>query len=233
MSCPRCDTAGTIVEIVGAQGAGKTTLRNELDKDLKTNWFFRHDLRHIGPAEDPSGTIERLHRDIYFRRLRHLDETQPDPWKSLTVARQASNVIGQSLTMMTNKFPRGFFLDEGIFNNFPLELANETGKDLTPLWANRAMIYLRTPDPDLIVSRYQGRVETRSRKHRLHRQRTDSEVREAVRRKTELFDRVLEKARSLNRPVIVINPADNHGQNIEKILEFEKGLRTEPLDKTS
>lgn len=148
MSYPRLETAGKIVEFIGTQGIGKSTLNNDLHKSLKDNWFFRADLGQIGPSDTAAGEIERLHRDIYFHRIRHLQEEQADPWKSITTSRQMSKVVSESLTIQTNDFPRGFILDESLFKNFQREVLELAAERPDPLWVNRAFVYLRARDPD-------------------------------------------------------------------------------------
>lgn len=226
MSYPRLATAGKIIEFIGTQGIGKSTLNNDLHRSLKGNWFFRAHLGQMGPAKSSSGEVERLHRDIYFSRIRHLMKTQADPWKSITTARQMSKVVSESLTILTNDFPRGFILDENLFKNFPrevLELASETS---SPLWTNRTFVYLRARDPEFVVSRYQGRVVERSNRGLPLRPPNDAEVRERVACDNEIFDQVIEKARAFDCPVITIYAEDDHQENINKFLEFERLLRT-------
>lgn len=225
-SMARRDTAGRIVEFIGTQGIGKSTLNNDLHKHFKNDWFFRSDLGKIGPADASEGGVEQLHRDIYFQKIRYLEEHQPDPWKSITVARQMSKVIGESLTILTNDFPRGFILDESLFKNFPKEVLKLASEDPSPLWQNRAFIYLRARDPDFVIARYQGRVAERNRRGLLQRQPTSEEVRAAVERDNRLFDQILDKAAAFDCPAIVVYAEDAHQNNISRILDFEKGLRT-------
>ena len=225
MSYPKRATAGQIIEFIGTQGIGKSTLNNDLHKPLKDNWFFRANLGEVGPATVSSVEIEQLHRDIYFSKILHLEKAQPDPWKSITTSRQMSKVISESLTILTNTFPRGFILDESLFKNFPREVLDVASEKATPLWANRAFIYLRARDPDFVVSRYQGRVAERGRRGLSQLPPTDAEVRERVMQDNDLFDRIFEEARVFDCPAIIIYAEDAHQGNVEKILNFDKVLR--------
>ena len=227
ISQPRLATAGKIIEFIGTQGIGKSTLNNDLHKSLKDNWFFRADLGQVGPAETSLGEIERLHRDIYFHRINHLQEEDADPWKSITAARQMSKVISESLTIQTNEFPRGFILDESLFKNFPREVLALASEHPEPLWVNRAFVYLRARDPNSVVARYQNRVEERSNRGLPQRRPSDAEVRMRVAHDNDLFDRILEKAEAFDCPAIVVYAEDDHKENINRILQFEKQLRLE------
>ena len=229
MSHMRLDTAGKTVEFIGTQGIGKSKFNNDLHKFLEGNWFFRADLCQVGPISDTvsMAEVEELHRDIYFRKLRHLEKKQTDPWKSITTARQMSKVISESLTVLSNDFPRGFFLDEGLFKNFPREVLKLGSESAEPLWTNRALIYLRAHEPEFVVSRYRGRVAERSLRGLPQRPPSDNEVRERIVYDNDLFDRIVDQARAFDCPVIVIYAEDNYQESIGKVLDFERKLRTE------
>lgn len=225
-SHPRLASAGWIVEFIGTQGIGKSTLNNDLHKSLKNNWFFRADLGQIGPTETSAEDIERLHRDLYFHRINHLQEERVDPWKSITTSRQMSKVISESLTILSNDFPRGFILDESLFKNFPQEVLKLGSACPEPLWSNRAFIYLRARDPDFVVSRYQNRVVERSNRGLPLRPPDDDEVRARVAQDNALFDQILETAKAFDCPAITVYAEDDHQENINKILVFERTLRS-------
>ena len=172
------------------------------------------------------GDLEHLHRNIYFRRIKRLKKNETDPWKSITTARQMSKVIGESLTLFGNDFPRGFVLDEGLFKNFPKEVLKLGSDQADPLWTNRAFVYLRARDPDFVVSRYQGRVFERSARGLPQRPPEDDEVRARVAQDNAVFDRIVETAQGFDCPAIVVYAEDDHQDNINRILEFERQLRT-------
>lgn len=222
VSQPPCVTAGWTLEFVGSQGIGKTTLNNKLYKPLRSQWFFRSDLGQTSSPNTSSGTLEQLHRKIYFKKIKWLRKNQSDIWKSVTISRQMSRVISESLTILTNDFPRGFILDESLFKNFPHEVLNLAENEAAPLWQKRAFIYLRARDPDFVVSRYQSRVIERARNGLLQSQPTDDEVRVRVEEENALFDTMTERARMFDCPVLVLYAEDNEPENIRKILEFEK-----------
>jgi len=224
MAQPRRATAGWTLEFIGTQGIGKTTLNNALHKSFRKNWFFRYDLGQTGPSTQSFEELEQLHRDIYFQKLQRVQKTRPDVWNSITVPRQMSRVIGESLTILSNSFPRGFVLDESLFKNFPHEILNlpDTADDI--LWQKRAFIYLRARDTEFVVSRYQSRVAERARNGLPQIKPEDADVRARVEKDNTDFDAIFEKARVLGCPSISIYAEDDTQQNISKILEFEKNL---------
>ncbi|WP_300064304.1 hypothetical protein [uncultured Roseobacter sp.] len=226
MSKPRQSTAGWIVEYIGTQGVGKTTLNNALYKSLRSDWFFRSDLGQTGPITAAPGMIERLHRDIYFQKIEYLRSKQVDPWESITVTRQMSRVMSESLTILTNDFPRGFIMDESLFKNFPREVLKLASDTPDPLWRNRAFIHLCTRDPDLVISRYQSRVAKRARRGLMQVPPADEDVRTRVEEDKALFDKITERAKAFGCPVIVLYAEDDTQVNIRKILDFEKTIRT-------
>jgi hypothetical protein len=225
MSQPRTRSAGWIVEYIGTQGIGKTTLNNALYRPLRANWFFRSDLGQTGPLETSSAALEHLHNEIYFQKISRLKDEKANTWKSITVTRQMSRVIGESLTILTNDFPRGFVLDESLFKNFPREVLSLCGDRPGPLWAKRAFIHLRTRNPEFVISRYQSRAEERARRGLMLIPPRDEEVRERIEEDNELFDAITERAAQFGCPVILIYAEDDQRENIRKILDFEKAIR--------
>ena len=223
---PRCPTAGWIVEFIGTQGIGKTTLSNSLHKTLRKNWFFRSDLGQTGPSPAVSKALENLHREIYFLKLKRLYEENADAWKILTAGRQMSRVISESLTILNNDFPRGFVLDESLFKNFHHEVLALAGDAPGPLWAQRAFIYLRTRDPEFVVARYQGRVAERAERGMLQVPPSDAELRNRIEQDNDLFDAITQKAQAFDCPVIVLYAEDDTQENIRTILEFEETVRS-------
>lgn len=226
MSQPRQTTAGWTMEFIGTQGIGKTTLNNALYKPFRAHWFFRFDLGQTGPSTTASTDLEQLHRDIYFNKIERVHKEQTDAWKSITIPRQMSRVISESLTILSNDFPRGFVLDESLFKNFPREVLNLTQDGGDALWKQRAFIHLRARDPDFVVERYQSRVAKRARDGLLQIKPEDAEVRARVDQDNALFDTITEKAQAFDCPVIVLYAEDDTEDNIRKILEFEENFRT-------
>ncbi|WP_299964523.1 hypothetical protein [uncultured Roseobacter sp.] len=215
------------MEFIGTQGIGKTTLNNALYKPFRAHWFFRFDLGQTGPSATASTAMEQLHRDIYFSKIQYVQQEQTDAWKSITIPRQMSRVISESLTILSNDFPRGFVLDESLFKNFPREVLSLTENGGAALWKQRAFIHLRARDPEFVVSRYQSRVAKRARDGMLQSKPTDADVRARVDQDNALFDTITQKAQTFNCPVIVLYAEDDAQDNIRKILEFEENFRTQ------
>ncbi|WP_299681746.1 hypothetical protein [uncultured Roseobacter sp.] len=227
MAQPRRASAGWVIEYIGTQGVGKTTLNNAVQKCLRTDWFFRSDLGQNGPFAQPSAALEDLHREIYFQKIKRFQKENHNAWKSITVTRQMSRVISESLTILTHDFPRGFILDESLFKNFPREVLKLCGDTPEPLWTKRAFIHLRTRDPDFVVSRYQSRVEERTRRGMPQIPPTEAEVRTRVQEDNVFFDTITEKAQAFGCPVIVIYAEDTQQDNIRKIIDLEKTIRAQ------
>lgn len=218
---PRLHSAGRILELVGTQGIGKSTLCNDVQKRLKDRWFFRSDLEQVGPAPTPATDLEDIHGTLYFQRIQWLEQNKNDAWDGITRSRQAARVISESLTLMTNDFPRGFVLDEGLFKNFPREILKHAEPSSNMLWNDRALIHLRARDAGSVVARYVNRMVGRQRRGLLQRVPSEAEILARVEEDNTLFDQMLQIAQSRGCATLQINAEDPHEENIARILDFE------------
>lgn len=222
-SLPRLDTAGHIIEFVGTQGIGKSTLCNAVQKRLCDRWFFRSDLNQTGPAPGPAIEIEDIHAKLYFQRICQLKNGEDDAWQNITRSQQAARVIGENLTLMTNAFPRGFILDEGLFKNFPQEVLKATqNTSFDAFWQNRALIHLRAHDAASVIERYTARAAERQQRGLLQRTPDEKTLRARIEAENTLFDEMMETARNRGCATLLLLAEDTHENNIARIVEFER-----------
>jgi ABC-type dipeptide/oligopeptide/nickel transport system ATPase subunit len=221
---PVCPTSGQIIELIGTRGVGKTTLNNALYRHLKDRWFFRGDLRFTGPISVNISPLEALHRDIYFRKLEDVKEVYDDAWKALTICRQMSNVICESLLMATHTLPRGFILDEGLFKNFPAQVLTTDSEAVEELWRNRAFIHVRAKDPELALTRHLSRRSDRRQMGILQHRDTKEFLRAQIKRHDALYDRIVARAQEIGRPALTVVVEEGIENNVRQILDFEKSL---------
>lgn len=223
-SFPKLATAGSTLEFIGTQGVGKTTLYNACWASIKDRWYLRNDLEGLGPSSVLSGSIERIHRDILFKRINFLNSSDLDPWQSVTYALHAATIVYESLMISTQDFPRGFALEEGLFKCFPEEVLNLCDAEAKPLWKKRAFVYLRARDTDIVLTRFQLRSDERRNREIFQHYRSDHEVRSRIDADNRLFDQILEKAKVFACPLIVINAEDRLQDAVKDVLEFERSL---------
>jgi ABC-type dipeptide/oligopeptide/nickel transport system ATPase subunit len=216
-------TQGKIIELLGAQGVGKTTLSNAIYSHLKSRWLFRHHVDFLPQKQPKAIAIGHLHRKIYFSKIKRIEATSPEPYRSLRLARQMSAVIYESLTISTSKFPRGFILDEGLFKNFPEEILELDLHESLPLWEPRILIHLRARNPDLVVQRYQERAKQRARGSFQHSISQDDIIKR-VEESNRLYGLLIERAKEAQIPTITLYAEDDLRNLIKTILEFEKNF---------
>ncbi len=221
---PLTKTSATILEFVGTQAIGKSTLYTACLAAIQSRWYFRHHIEGLSPESTCSDRVDHLHRDIFFNKMHRLEARQLDTMQSATIARQMAFVIRESQFISSHAFPRGFVLEEGLFKNFPEEVLDLGVEDAAPLWENRAFIHLRARDPDLAVARYQGRATDRRNRGIFQHQRSNDEVRSHIEADNLLFDQMIERARALDRPAIVVYAEDNFQCAVQDVLEFEKSM---------
>lgn len=221
---PRQPSAGHLLELIGTQGVGKTTLSNALYPDLKAGWFFRSDLRRSGPLTAAAGALEALHRQILFDKLAEIKARQPDPWKSLTLARQMSTVIYESLLLATHEFPRGFVQDEGLFKNFPAQVCALDPQLARPLWDMRILVHVRARDPELALERHQKRRSARMERGVYQHEDDAGALLEHIRGDDATYAQIIATAQALGRPVTTVYVEDGLARNRAQILDFERTL---------
>ncbi|MEL6957321.1 MAG: hypothetical protein AAGL89_00050 [Pseudomonadota bacterium] len=221
---PQSPSSGWMVEFIGTQGIGKTTLNNAVYKYFKDDWFLRSDLNQTGPAPTASKDLEDLHQNLVFMKLARLKEEKSGAWRTITLTRQMSKVAGESLTMLSNSFPRGFILDESIVKNFPREVLSLPDDVTAPIWNKRALIHLRARELDFVVARYQSRVAERAQKGLLQNAAEDDQVRARVEADNAIFEQICKKAESFGCPVLTVFADDDHQEIVRKIVAFEKSL---------
>lgn len=217
-------TAGSILEIVGTQGVGKTTLNDRVYHAIRDRWFARGDVDFKGPSEVGCGQIESLHRDLYFQKVERIRQERHDPWKTVTLARQMSAIAFESLMISTQKYPRGFLLDEGLFKNFPDEVMEVGAEEAMPLWSSRAFVHLRASDPTVAAERYTKRVAQRRESGAAQHEYSAAEVVARVESDTATYDRMCAQAERLGRPVLVLDASQSIDASVESMLAFESSL---------
>lgn len=213
-----------IVEFIGTQGIGKSTLFNTCQPSISDRWLFRDDLRKASPVSVDTGQIEYLHHALYLRRIERLCADDLNAWQTILTGRQISRVMYESLFITSHTFPKGFLLEEGLFKNFPQEVLDLSDEEAEPLWKSRAFVHLRARESDLAVARYQRRVAERRDRGIFQHQRSDQEVRSRVEADNMLFDQMVEKAKVFSCPEIVVYAEDSLQDVVQNVLDFERSL---------
>lgn len=225
---PNLPSSGLILELMGAQAVGKTTLSNRAYAVLKRDWFFRSHLQKPADAESARAApeVEALLMEIYFGKLRQVGESDMDARRKLTIARQMSRVAEESLTLATHVYPRGFFLDEGLFKNFAREIVQLGAERTAPLWKSRAFVHVRARTPALVAARYQERAARRRERGGFQHEQSEAELCALIEREDAILERICETARSCGRPCAVVYVEDGLENNIRSILDFERSLKS-------
>jgi hypothetical protein len=217
-------TSGLILEVLGTQGVGKTTLNNTVYQSIRSRWFLRGDVAFNGPTALTDGPIERLHRELLFRRIDAIRAGEPDLWKSVGITKQMAIIAYESLLMSTQTYPRGFLLDEGLFKNYFREVLEIDPHQAAPLWKQRAFVHLRARDPAFAAARYKKRVDFRRRTGAYQHEYSMEEVIARIDADTEICERLCRTAEEIGRPVLTIYAEDDFDACVAKVLRFESSL---------
>ncbi|SDX92444.1 hypothetical protein SAMN05444336_11328 [Albimonas donghaensis] len=214
------------MELIGAQGVGKSTLAGRVHRSLKHQWFFHSQLKALAIVEpvNPKPEMERLIMEIFYNKLQLLEGSMLSARRKLTLCRQMTQIIDESLMLSANVYPRGFLLDEGLFKHFAREILHLGVERTAPLWERRAFVHVRARTPELVAARFQERAAKRRRRGIFQHLASDEELRAQTALEDGFYEEICAQARSLGRPCITIHVDDGIESNARSILQFQRML---------
>lgn len=217
------DTSGITLEFIGTSGVGKTTLFRGCLRKLRSRWFSSYHLdfltRSVRSCEPDEILMQILKRNIE----KILNSDSFCPWHSLLDLNLSVRVMHETMLIAQKTHPMGFAFDEGLFRHFRAEILEMTDDSSVELWEKRAFVYLQARSPETALSRLKARRMKLAPKHS-QRELTDDQILSRIARDQQMFQSILDRARSFGCPVLVLDAEEPIQQSIEKVLKFERTL---------
>jgi hypothetical protein len=220
----RRPSAGLILEFVGTQGVGKSTLFRETLGKRRAEWFFRDHLRDLPIATPGEPWSLRVHRALLFNKTAAIHDSEFDAWQCSYAVGATAQIVRESLYLSSETFSRGFALDEGLFKNLTREVLALDQADADPLWKGRALIYVRAREVETVVRQYQARLDQRRRRGWFQHAVSVDWIAERARADGQVNARLIAEARRRGVPHLVVDAEDPQRENVREIHGFEERL---------
>jgi energy-coupling factor transporter ATP-binding protein EcfA2 len=157
-------SAGHILELMGPSGIGKSTLLSSVSGTLGKSWFLpRHALELELSSLEHDPALMNVHRTLLVRKAANSGKDGSDFWL-VAGAHTYSAHVARTDILMHAGFPRGFALDEGLFQVFSKHIPGLDADQWELLAAGRLLVHLSARDPDTIADRAMRRYEERVRR---------------------------------------------------------------------
>ncbi|MEP1356261.1 MAG: hypothetical protein ABJX32_04315 [Tateyamaria sp.] len=216
-------SAGKVLEFIGPSGIGKSTLLYAIRGELSKDWFLPHhaaSLFHVAFKETDNSFDS--HRQLLLNRVARIDRNQRDFWTLATSVRYGAQVASTDIAIRSD-FPRGFVLDEGLFQIFSGDFSELDKGALEKLCAGRSLVFLSAHRPETIAER---RMARNGRRHSGADRSREDVSGQSARAEISLqhFSSFADKMRDLGADVLTLFAEDENALNLEKVLDFSKRI---------
>jgi hypothetical protein len=213
-------SAGKILELIGPSGIGKSTLLSSVSDGLGKTWFLpRHALElELSSLDHAPGLID-VHRSLLMGKAARRYRDGSDFWVMSGAFTYSAHVARTDILMHAG-FPRGFALDEGLFQLFADEILGLEADQWEPLSAGRLLVHLSARDPDTIAVRAMRRHEDRLRRGRFQHPTSLDQQRARATEAIAVYAQLADRAREHGIAVIDLYAEDPASASGQAILDF-------------
>ncbi len=217
------DTSGLVIEFIGAEAVGKSTLCRALLSSGPRRWFYTRDLSDLALTDlDHPADVQEVLKELFLRRIEQ-DHRRNDLWVMSGMAQWNARVIQQDV-LMRRRFPRGFLVDEGVFKQFAPEIARLAARSLRTLLRGRAVVLVDTDDAELLARRHMDRHATWKAEGRFkHPTSFDSLLSQSA-AMLKVHRRVFEMVSDCGSPCLRLRIEDGAERNLAALKAFEARL---------
>jgi len=217
-------SAGSILEMIGPTGIGKSTLFASLIDELGKNWFLpRHASELLLSSLDHDAELTYTLRRLLMRKVTRLYQESNDFWIFSGLLNYSVKVARTDI-LMRSGFQRGYALDEGVFQVFADELLELEKGAQQRLCTGRYLVLLNARDPNTIAKRAFRRHEDRLlRGHFQHPTTFDMQRKRAIKAMS-LYSKVAESAQDCGVKVLRLFAEDDVSKSREAVLEFSRRI---------
>lgn len=211
-----------IVEFIGVSGIGKSTLFHFAKDKLAARWEY-----YIPNSDFKENLFEekitRIHCELLENKLSKTKTMAISYLSKLQLSAYFNKVLLDNLILVGNSH-KGFFIEEGLCHNFPVELWELNDDELSFVLKNRFLIYVKTENPLTVVDQIKKRTSEGGHTVYHHIGLSDEQLLDLVINSMEQFESFFHKIKNSQIPVCVLMIEDGLEVNSNKILQFENKI---------
>ena len=217
-------SAGKILEFIGPSAVGKSTLFYSVTDELEKDWFLPHHATSLSDiAFDGTKSYFDVHRQLLLERVARISRNEKDFWTFATSIGYGSRVAKMDI-LMRRDFPRGFALDEGMFQVFSGDFHTLKNDDLEKIYSGRSLVFMSAREADTIAKRKMVRYEQMLSTGHLPRTTNYADMLARSESSIKHFSSFAENAKKFGADIITIFAEDSDHENRQTVLEFSKTI---------
>lgn len=217
-------SSGSILEMIGPSGVGKSTLFTSIIDELEKDWFQPHHASDLVLSSlDYDAELTEVHRQLLLKKAIRFDKEGHDFWVLGGVLSYGAKVASTNI-LMRSGFHRGFALDEGLFQVFANELLELDVCARQRLCVGRYLVLLNARDPNTIAKRAFLRHKNRLLRGHFQHPTTIDKQREHAIKAMSLYEKVAEIAQDCGVEVLRLFAEDEDSENRQAILTFARKI---------
>lgn len=214
------NSKGKIIEFIGPPGVGKSTLYSATKDSLSSVWS---NLKLINKLQNntPEEQVAKIHWKLYKDKFNNVDAINTSSLAKLNLMEYFKIVLSNNLKLIQFDNKEGFFLEEGICNNFSSELLQLNKDEFFKALGNRFIVCILPHDPKIVVQQIKKRTSEGGHTVYHHIGLDDVALEELTRNEVTNFNTFLNQLKKYDFPVCQLYVEDGLEANSKKILDFE------------
>lgn len=212
------------VEFVGVPGVGKSTLYENVFKQVKSKWRNIHELQKIFIRHANSKSTESLslYQELAQQKIQNVASRNYTGIDKMNIIKYFHSVlIDDSLVYLFNN-DYNIMSDEGLIHNFGeaiLALSKSKEEEFKSLMERRAVIYCYA-SPEIVAKRILEREKKTG--ELLPQHKVDSYDNLVLLQQESLYfkHQIIDSLSNYNIPILSIDTSNSMSQNVDQVVQF-------------
>lgn len=212
------------VEFVGIPGVGKSTLFDNVFKQVKSKWRNIHEFQKIFIQHVDGKAAESVscYQDLAIHKMQSVASSNFSGIDQMKIVRFfLSVIIEDSLVSLFNK-DYNVISDEGLIHNFGdglLELCKNNKKEFDNLMKDRAVVYCKAP-AEIVANRILGRTKETGKLLPQHKVKSFDKLVMLQKRSLKNKHQIIDLLYKYDIPVVSIDTSESINKNADKVIDF-------------